>query len=358
MVTGADGRGVHVSGVVGTLLVSFGEHVRVRPFLRMGENPVRVGDAPLQLVGPAVVVVVRQHPRRRVEQEARRRALHVRDVRSDARPGGAAVGGRDLELVSRAFGTGHHEDVPVPEVRGGLFGGPVRFREIGFDRPLRPGQAVIRTRHHAPRLVRGVGVVAGEPQAHHPRAGHVEHVGDLYRHGRQGRRRDLLERGSVGRAVQVVVGPLAGAAHPQQHRARLVQPLADRHFADGRVVGDARLGPPRRAAVRRNARVDAAHAFLYGMLRSPAVGAHQVAAQSLDHRPRVVARHVLHHGDGRAARWIHLRRRTLHDHERCGNHQHQSFHSLVPFSGRHYSIPPPRSKARLRNDREGRACGG
>jgi len=100
---------------------------------------------------------------------------------------------------------------------------------------------------------------------------------------------------AVGAAVEVVVPfAIADAAHPEQHRAGGIEPFPDRDLAVVLASATTRFGGPGFAAVRRCACMNGTIIAGDGVSFATAINAHQLLADGLEHRPRIVARHVLH----------------------------------------------------------------
>jgi hypothetical protein len=190
-----------------------------------------------------------------------------------------------------------------------------RFQQAGFDRCLRPRFAVVAAGHRAPGLSGLIAVVAAEPQGHQADFRDAEDIGDLHRAHGECWRGDECEGDAIAAAVEIVV-PLifADAAHPEQHRARGIEPFADRDLAVVLRGGDHGLRRPGFATVGRGARINGAIITGDGVAFATAINAHQFAADGLEHRPRVVARHILH----KVGLWQSFQRRHFHRSETRG----------------------------------------
>ena len=142
---------------------------------------------------------------------------------------------------------------------------------------------------------RFVTVVPGKPQGHQSNIGDGKNVSNLHGLHCEFRRRQERERYPVGRAVKVVVPILSDPANPEEHRAGRIESFPDGDFAVAWRTRDDGFRGPRFPAIGRGSGKNRAGVFVDGVLGATAVGADQLVADSLCHRPGVVAAHVLNH---------------------------------------------------------------
>jgi len=271
-----------------------GDDLGSRPVERLAEDATGIHDATAQETLAAMIVVVAEQPGFGVEDQAGRGAHDIADVGLRALPGRPVIGGDDLELGGTDLRASDDEDFTLAEIDRGGFGRPLRFGQSGLHGGLGPGRTVVAAGHGAPRVRGFIVVVPGEPQGHESDLGDGEDVGDL--HGAHGelRRRHEGEGHAIRGAVEVVLPLRADAAHPEEHRARGVQPLPDGDFGVVGCIGDDGFRRPRFAAVGGSAGEKVAATFIDGVSRAPAVNADQLVADGLHHGPGIVAAHVLH----------------------------------------------------------------
>ena len=200
-----------------------------------------------------------------------------------------------MELGRADFGAANGEDFAIAEVNGGGFGGPIGFREAGFDGCLYPSGTVVIARECAPSIRRFIPIVSSEPQRHQADLRHGKDIRDLHRLHFELWRRHESEGDTIGAAVEIVV-PLtfSNAAHPEQHRAVGIEALAHFDLAVARRIGHHRFRRPSLTAIYGGACIDGTRVFTNRVRGAPAIHADQFVVESLNHRPGVVAFCLLH----------------------------------------------------------------